>query len=140
MELAEFSDEAFAGGVMLNGRPSWDEYFLALAHAVSARADCRRATHGAVIVGADHRVVSTGYNGGPSGGKSCLAGECPRAFSDVPSLTPDYSNCVAIHAEQNAVAHADFGRSVGGTIYITGQPCDLCSKLIVAAGIVRVVW
>jgi len=125
--------------VSVHDRPDWDDYFLALATAVSARADCTRAQHGAVIVGTDRRVVSTGYNGGPSGGASCLEGECPRAFSDVPSLTPDYSNCIALHAEQNAIAYADYGRTHGGTIYITGQPCDMCVKLIRAAGIERVV-
>lgn len=121
------------------GRPAWDEYFLGLAVAVSQRADCRRARHGAVIVGPDHRVVSTGYNGGPPGGPSCLAGECPRAFSNVPPLTPDYSNCIALHAEQNAIAFADHSRTKGATIYITGTSCDMCTKLIRAAGITRVV-
>lgn len=120
-------------------RPGWDDYFLDIAEAVAARADCRRAQHGAVIV-KDRRIVSTGYNGSPAGGASCLAGECPRgllSMAEIPANHADYSNCIALHAEQNAIAYA---RERGDTIYITGQPCDMCWKLIAAAGIRRIVW
>lgn len=123
------------------GRPDWDDYFSGIATSVSRRADCRRARHGAVIV-KDHRIVSTGYNGSPSGGPSCLAGECPRGHiskQDLPPNSADYSNCIALHAEQNAIAYADRAETAGATIYITGAPCDMCSKLIAAAGIVRIV-
>lgn len=123
-------------------RPGWDLYFLDIARMVAARADCRRARHGCVIVGADRRIVATGYNGSPSGGASCLAGECPRGLiprDELASLSPDYSNCIALHAEQNAVAYASRAETVGATAYITGAPCDMCSKLLAAAGIVRVV-
>lgn len=126
-------------GDAVSTRPGWDDYFLLLADTVSLRADCQRARHGAVIVDHDRRVVSTGYNGSPPGGGSCLAGECPRATSDVPRNHPDYSNCIALHAEQNAIAFADRSRTAGGTIYITGHPCDMCAKLIAAAGIERTV-
>lgn len=122
-------------------RPDWDTYFLALARAVSARADCRRAQHGAVIT-QNNRVVSTGYNGSPAGGPSCLAGDCPRgllSYEELASLSADYSNCVAVHAEANAIAYASHRDTVGATIHITGPSCDTCSKLIQAAGITRVV-
>lgn len=122
-------------------RPSWDDYFLEGATWVSRRADCRRAQHGAIIV-KDHRVVSTGYNGSPSGAPSCLAGECPRGLlstDELVSLAPDYSNCIALHAEQNAIAYANRADTEGATLYITGEPCDMCWKLIRAAGIQRVV-
>src|SRR5262249_39224816 len=118
-------------------RPDWDEYFSMLARAVSVRADCRRARHGAVIV-KDHRIVATGYNGSPAGGPWCLAGECPRGLQAQSS--PDYSNCIALHAEQNAIAYANHADTEGATIYITRKPCDMCMKLIVAAGIVDVVY
>jgi dCMP deaminase len=122
-------------------RPGWDRYYLDIAKAVAARADCSRAQHGAVIVDANNWIVGTGYNGGPAGGKSCLAGECPRAQTDVPSLSA-YDNCIALHAEQNAIAHANRNDTRGATIYITGgkQPCNMCDKLITAAGIRRIVW
>ena len=123
-------------------RPGWDAYFLGIARSVAARADCRRAQHGAVIVN-DRRIVSTGYNGSPSGGASCLAGECPRGLitkADLPPNTADYSNCIALHAEQNAIAYASRADTFGAVIYITGPPCDMCSKLIAAAGIADVIY
>lgn len=122
-------------------RPDWDSYFLGIVRAVSERADCRRQHHGAVIV-QNNRIVSTGYNGSPPGGPSCLAGECPRGASGEPSGSfghNDYSNCIALHAEQNAIAYASRSDTVGATIYITGPPCDSCQKLIAAAGITRTV-
>lgn len=66
------------GGDAMNSRPDWDSWALGIADAVSARADCTRSKVGAVILDAERRVVSTGYNGSPPGGPSCLAGECPR--------------------------------------------------------------
>jgi len=130
-------------------RPDWDVYFTGIAQAVAARADCRRTRFGAVIVDTRHRVVATGYNGSPPGGKSCLAGECPRALKsadEVPHGSPDYSDCIALHAETNAIANADAERCDGATIYIVNAdgpaypPCDMCAKLCAAAGIARVVW
>lgn len=130
-------------------RPSWDEYFMGIAFAVSTRADCRRAKHGAIIV-KDRRVVSTGYNGSPPDGPSCLKGECPRGLrTDSPRGSiegyttfgqQDFSNCVALHAEQNAVAYANRADTQGATLYVTGYQCDMCTKLCRAAGIVRAVW
>lgn len=121
-------------------RPGWDAYFLGIASAVAARADCRRARHGAVIV-KDRRIVSTGYNGSPSGGPSCLAGECPRGLLSLVELPPggSYENCVALHAEQNAIAWANRADTAGATAYITGEPCDMCAKVLRAAGVSRVV-
>lgn len=119
-------------------RPDWDTYFLDLAHAISARADCRRAQHGAVIV-KDRRVVATGYNGGPAGGASCLDGDCPRgllAAEEQPHTSGGYENCIGLHAEQNAIAYC---REPGDTIFITGEPCGMCGKLIAAAGL-KAVW
>lgn len=120
-------------------RPDWDDYFLGITKAVAERGDCIRRPTGAVIV-KDHRIVSTGYNGTPAGGLSCLAGQCPRAQSNVLHGDPDYSNCIALHAEQNAIAYANRFDTDGATIYLTSDPCDMCSKLIRAAGITRVVY
>jgi dCMP deaminase len=124
-------------------RPDWDTYFAAIAVAVSARADCRRARHGCVIVDDQQRIVSTGYNGSPVGDeRSCLAGDCPRGLmstDEVRHNAADYSNCIALHAEANAVAYGDGARMRGGTAYITGPPCDMCAKLLAAAGLTRIV-
>ncbi|MEU4709459.1 deaminase [Nocardia salmonicida] len=117
-------------------RPSWDEYFLNIARAVAARSDCERDKVGAVVVAPDRRIRATGYNGAPSGDPGC--DRCPRRTS---GCTPgaDYSNCVAVHAEGNALIHCDRADLVGATLYVTREPCYACSKLIAATGISRVV-
>lgn len=125
-------------------RPDWDTYFLNLATAVAARADCRRRKVGAVIVDSGHRVVSTGYNGAPAGDPGCLAGHCPRgllSYADKAAFT-DYDSgpgkCISLHAEANALLYA--GREVRGcTAYLTDPPCPTCLKLLRGAGIERVV-
>lgn len=120
-------------------RPDWDTYFLDIARAVAARADCTRRQVGAVIV-RDHRIVATGYNGAPAGDPGCLSGACPRGlatYTEVPANS-NYDNCVSIHAEQNALLYA--GASCrGATIYVTDPPCPTCAKLLRGAGITRVV-
>lgn len=126
-------------------RPGWDEYFLGIATAVASRADCTRAQVGALIV-AERRIVATGYNGSEPGGRSCLQGQCPRGTKtaeEVPHYTSgnhDFSDCISLHAEQNAIAHANRSDTSGATMYCTHSPCDMCLKLIKAAGIVRLVW
>lgn len=125
----------------MNERPGWDEYFLNICKAVAQRADCRRAQHGCVIV-KDNRIVSTGYNGSPSGGASCLNGECPRGLlsnEECRSLS-SYENCISLHAEQNAIAYSNRSDTAGATLFVTGKQCDMCRKLAMAAGIIRVVW
>lgn len=118
-------------------RPGWDEYFLNVAKAIATRGDCRRRQVGCVLVDTDHRIIGTGYNGAEPGGPSCLAGQCPRGLSDAPR-TEDYSNCVAVHAEANALLFARTSCK-GATAYITEIPCDGCRKLLRGAGIIRVV-
>ena len=123
-------------------RPDWDDYFISIAMVVSTRADCTRRKVGAVIVGADHRIISTGYNGGPAKGPSCLAGGCPRASSGVEpgsSYDTGAGSCIALHAEQNAIVYADYSKMPGSTIYVTDWPCDGCMRLIRGVGIERVV-
>lgn len=120
----------------MNGRPDWDTYFLGVARAVSERSDCERDKVGAVVVGADRRIRSTGYNGAPSGKPGC--GSCPRRESTSPPGSC-YSNCVAIHAELNALLFCDRQDLPGSTLYVTREPCYSCSKAIQAAGVARVV-
>jgi dCMP deaminase len=122
-------------------RPSWDEYYLAIAKAVSTRGDCVRAQHGAIIV-KEHKIVSTGYNGTPAGdSRSCGAtGQCPRALDPTAKHAEgNYDLCWATHAESNALLRASWSELTGSTIYITGKPCSGCSKLISSAGVERVV-
>ncbi len=111
-------------------------YFLGIAIAVAARSDCERSRVGAVVV-KDRRIRATGYNGAPAGKPGCLT--CPRRLSGVEPGT-DYSNCVAVHAEANALLYCDREDLIGATLYITRAPCYACEKLIAASGIVRVVY
>ncbi len=126
-------------------RPDWKTYFLSIAEVVATRADCTRRQVGAVIV-KDHRIVATGYNGGRAGGPSCQAGQCPRGtktIEEVPSFeqgNSDYSDCIAIHAEVNALLYASRSDVEGATLYITCAPCGECEKIIGNSGISVVIW
>lgn len=117
-------------------RPDWDTYFMGIAKAVSERSDCDRDKVGAVVV-KDRRVRATGYNGSPAGTAGCAT--CPRRTSGV-ERNSDYSNCVAVHAEANALLYSDREDLIGATLYVTREPCYACDKLIQAAGVHAVVW
>ena len=129
-------------------RPSWDDYFLAIAQAVALRADCSVRQVGAVIVRAN-RIVSAGYNGSPAGQPGCLSdGACPRAAMPDPEDGGDRKmvsydggpgSCIAVHAEANAIIYADRDHCEGAVIYVTADPCPGCRKLIAGAGIARIV-
>ena len=121
-------------------RPSWDEYFMAIAHVVATRSNCRRRQVAAVIV-KDNRIISTGYNGTPKGIKNCNEGGCRRCNSDVPS-GHSLDECLCSHAEENAITQAAFhGISVkGATLYTTFSPCLMCAKMIINSGITEVIF
>ena len=121
-------------------RPSWDEYFMRMAVLAASRSTCLRRHVGAVIV-KERMVLSTGYNDTPRGLPNCGEGGCARCASEAPSGT-GLDTCLCIHAEQNSVVQAAYhGVSVAGaTIYTTHQPCLTCAKLIVNAGIRRIVY
>ncbi|NOZ51155.1 MAG: dCMP deaminase [Chloroflexi bacterium] len=116
----------------MSNRPSWDEYFMCIALQAAKRSTCDRAHVGAVIV-RDRRILTTGYNGSPSGLPHC---------DDIGHLLVEGHCLRTIHAEQNAIVQAGYlGVSVrGGTLYVTHQPCLTCAKLIINAGIRRVVY
>lgn len=149
-------------------RPGWDDYFLAIAQAVSLRADCTRRKVGAVIV-RDHRIVSAGYNGSPAGMAGCLSdGACPRGRHyeltvegtsydppacscglpwPCPESVPPMSSydtgpgsCIAVHAEANAILYAGREACIGATIYVSCAPCEGCKRLVCAAGLSRILW
>lgn len=121
-----------------NGRQSWDEYFLGLALAASTRSNCSRRQVGAVIV-RDRHIKSTGYNGPPSGYGHCDMGACPRAQQTDVAMGSDYDNCVAIHAEMNALLFCGPDEREGATIYVTAAPCFSCAKLVANSGVSEVV-
>lgn len=121
----------------MSERPTWDEYFLGIAQAVALRSDCERDKVGAVVVGSDRRIRSTGYNGSPAGMAGCS--DCPRRSSEV-APGSCYSNCVAIHAELNALLYCDRSDLPGSTLYITRQACYGCLKAIRASEVEWVVY
>ncbi len=121
----------------------WDERFVKLADFVGEWSSCYQENRhvGAVIV-KDKRVLATGYNGAPSGVQSCKdKGECLRKKLQIPSGTRQ-ETCYAVHAEQNAIAQAaKMGVSVdNAVIYVTHQPCTICTKMIINAGIKKVIY
>jgi dCMP deaminase len=130
-------------------RPGWDEYFIAIAKAVSARATCFRRKYGAVIT-KNNIIVSTGYNGAPAGMKDCLeVGKCTRKELQIPH-GERYELCHSVHAEANAIIRASVDELEGATIYISGadgneeechsEPCMMCKRMILNARILRVVY
>jgi dCMP deaminase len=118
-------------------RPSWNEYFIDLAVLASSRSTCLRKQHGAIIV-RDRQVVSMGYNGTPSRITHCET--CFREDHNIPHGTM-YELCRSTHAEANAIVQAaKHGIAIdGATIYVTGIPCLMCSRLIINAGIKEVI-
>ncbi|MCL6553153.1 MAG: cytidine/deoxycytidylate deaminase family protein [Firmicutes bacterium] len=121
-------------------RPSWDEYFMRIARLASSRSTCRRRRVGAVIV-KDRMVLSTGYNDTPRGIPNCGEGGCARCAGSAPPGT-GHDTCLCIHAEMNCVIQAAYhGVSINGAdIYVTHQPCLTCAKMLLNAGIRRVVF
>lgn len=131
-------------------RPDWTEYFLDIAKAVGRRATCLRRRYGAIIV-KDKIIISTGYNGAPRGEANCIdTGNCERERLHVPK-GQNYELCVAVHAEQNAIINASRSEMLGATLYLVGlecsdgsyvraaAPCSLCKRMIINAGIERVI-
>jgi len=121
-------------------RPTWDEYFMAITRTVSERSTCLRRRVGAVVI-LDKRILTTGYNGAPTGLSHCLDIGCLREQQGVPS-GERHELCRGLHAEQNAIIQAALsGVPIrGGTIYTTHFPCVLCAKMLINAGIKRVVY
>jgi dCMP deaminase len=131
-------------------RPTKDEYYLNLASQVAERSTCLRRKFGAVIV-KDDQIISTGYVGAPRGTKNCCdIGECPREAAHIPP-GERYELCRSVHAEANAIIHANRFDMLGSTLYLacldarTGvytqntRPCRMCTRFIINAGIERVI-
>lgn len=128
---------------MTDDRPSWDDYYLGIAKAVAARADCSRRKVGAILVNIDNRHRGSGYNGGRSKGPSCLKGECPRGLSNVApgsSYDTGAGSCIAIHAEQNLIMDTTPEERKDGRVYITDEPCDGCLRMLQGSGVAEIFW
>lgn len=121
-------------------RLSWDQYFMEITNLVSRRSTCLRRQVGAVLV-KDRQILATGYNGPPRGLPHCDEVGCLRELKGIPS-GERHELCRGLHAEQNAIIQAaNHGVAIGGaTLYSTTHPCVICTKMIVNAGIQRVVY
>ncbi len=116
-------------------RPDWDTYFMDIAQVVKRRSNCLRRDVAALIV-QNRRIISTGYNGTPSGLRNCCDGGCPRCAGDAPTGSR-LDECICAHAEENAILQA---AHYGVALDCTDSPCLLCAKMIVSAGIREVVY
>lgn len=121
----------------------WDERFMELAETVAGWSSCFQPNRhvGAVAV-RDKRILTTGYNGAPAGIDSCAErGECLRRVKNIASGTMQ-EVCYAVHAEQNAIIQAaKLGVSLeGATMYVTHQPCVICTRMIINSGIKKVIY
>ncbi len=117
-------------------RISVDNYFLEIVDVGAKRSTCLRKHIGAVVV-KDKKIISTGYNGAPTGFAHCLDTGCRRDKLNIESGTR-HEECIGVHAEQNALLQA--GRDArGATMYVNAYPCKICAKMIINAGIERVV-
>lgn len=125
----------------MNNRPDWDTYFMEITKIVATRSSCLHRQVGAILV-RDKRILTTGYNGAPAGMAHCLElGGCLRDKMGFAS-GEGHEYCRALHAEQNAVIQAAVtGLSIqGSTLYCTHSPCSLCARILIGAGIQRIVF
>jgi dCMP deaminase len=140
-----------SGKVSSMERIGKDDYYLNIALEVSQRGTCLRRNYGAVIVNHDE-IISTGYTGAPRGTRNCVdIRYCARSDMGVPS-GERYELCRSVHAEMNAIIHASRRDAIGGTMYLMGvemqdgrplqsgaRPCRLCKRVIINAGLNKVV-
>ena len=123
-------------------RPPWDETWLAVARVIAQRSLCVRDKVGAVIVNPHNRIVATGYNSPPAGfihHDTRCQNWCERALYDGEKPDREYRDCVALHAEANALSVCDRSLRERGTLYVTSDVCWNCAKLIANSGLLRVV-
>ena len=121
-------------------RPGWNQYFMQITQLVASRSTCLRRQVGALLV-KEKNILATGYNGVPSGITHCDVTGCLREKLNVPS-GERHELCRGLHAEQNAIIQAaKHGTSIVGSIlYCTDSPCIICSKMLINAGVIEVVF
>ncbi|MEJ2102146.1 MAG: cytidine/deoxycytidylate deaminase family protein [Desulfobacterales bacterium] len=124
----------------VDARPSWEDYFMDIATRVAKRSTCLRRAVGAIIV-KDKRILSTGYNGAPTGVRHCVEVGCLREKLGVESGKM-HELCRGIHAEQNAIIQAAYhGVSLkDASVFCTNLPCSICAKMIINAGIRKIYY
>ena len=121
-------------------RPTWTEYFSQIADLTSKRSNCIRKQVGCIIV-KNNRIISTGYNGTPSGMKNCLDGGCERCENINEYKSGEgLEFCLCLHAEENALLFASFQEIKGSTLYCTHFPCLSCAKKIIQCEIKNIIY
>ena len=116
----------------MNKRPEWDDYFLDIAEKVATRSTCLRLKVGCVLVAEDNKILATGYNGSPKGMSHCIDEGC---------LKNEEGRCIrTVHAEINAILSVEPNQRRNSTLYCTHEPCEHCTKSIIQAGIIKVVF
>ena len=100
---------------------------------------CGKSQYMCIILDEEGKVLGIGYNGGPSKMKHCVDGGCPRFKENSPSGSL-YDNCIAVHAEINAISHCDWGQRKNCSLYVNGPPCYSCAKVICNSGITKVFY
>lgn len=125
---------------MIDDRIPWDRYFMEFAKLASTRTTCFRRAVGAVLV-RDKQILATGYNGAPRGLKHCRETGCVRKVRGIPSGERQ-ELCRGLHAEHNAFLQAarEGISTLGATLYCTNQPCSICVRMLIQAGVVRIVY
>ena len=121
-------------------RPSWPEYFMSIAKLVASRSTCMRRSVGAVLV-KGKRILATGYNGVPTGIVHCSEAGCIRESLEINS-GERHELCRGLHAEQNVIIQAAYYgvTTKGTTIYSTHKPCIICSKMLINAGVEKIIY
>ena len=117
-------------------RPNWDNYFIDILDSLKLRSTCPRRQCSALIVDERHVLLSTGYNGTPSGIENCIDSPCGGQDDE----TGDTRNCAALHAEENAVLHLEGNARNAHTMYCTNLPCFHCAKIICQTTIKQIVF
>jgi len=119
-------------------KPNWDDYFMNVAKVVSQRSSCSARQIGAILV-RGKQIISTGYNGTPRGIKNCNEGGCAKRTEETSGK--DLDKCSCCHAEENTIIQAALNgiKTEGSTLYTTFTACTQCSKMIINAGIKRIV-
>ncbi|MFA5452006.1 MAG: dCMP deaminase family protein [Candidatus Methanomethylophilaceae archaeon] len=121
---------------LIDTRPDIDTYYLEMCKVVASRSTCTHNKVGAIFV-IDNQVISTGYNGAPSGEEHCLDIGCSK-----PEHATKFETCRAVHAEVNAIIQAALhGVSIkGATLYCTHSPCVMCRRVLKNAKIDTIIF
>ena len=117
-----------------------DQVMMQVARDFSSLASCTHRNVGAVVVSTEGRIWGHGYNRASDRHKLCTDGGCPRCKLPAGKGAADYSDCITVHAEVNAIKMAGDSLCDGSTLYVNSQPCPMCWRVAEGSGLWRVVW